>query len=71
MGYETMVNLARHWRQNAAFRAEVRRTSPHQAAEAHGFHLDEEDRRTLSKVDWSLTDEQIFARNHKEISDWG
>jgi len=71
VGQETMVNLARHWRQNAAFRNEVRRTSPHAAAAAHGFQLDEEDRRTLSKVDWNLTDEQIFAKNHKEVSDWG
>jgi hypothetical protein len=66
-----MVNLARHWRQNAAFRAEVRRTSPHQAAAAHGFQLDDEDRRTLNKVDWNLTDEQIFGKNYKEVSDWG
>jgi len=66
-----MENLARHWRQNAAFRADVRRTSPHEAAAAHGFQLDEEDRQTLSKVDWRLSDEQILARNHKQVTDWG
>lgn len=70
MGHELMAQVARRWRHDASFREAVRNTTPHEAARSAGFALDEDDVKTLHRVDWNLSDEEIRAKGHKEVSDW-
>ena len=70
MGQDLMEQVAKRWRHDETFRAAVRASTPHEAAKSAGFDLDEDDVKTLHRVDWNLTDEAIVAKGHKEVTDW-
>jgi hypothetical protein len=63
---EAMGQLADRFMQDAEFRDQMRQ-DPEGTAERSGLQLDEEDRKALRSVDWSLPDEQLRERVSKAI----
>jgi hypothetical protein len=63
---EAMQQLAERFMNEADFREQMRQ-DPVETAERSGLQLDEEDKRALRSVDWSLPDEQLRKRVSKGI----
>jgi hypothetical protein len=63
---EAMQQLAERFMNEADFREQMRQ-DPVETAERSGLQLDEEDKRALRSVDWSLPEEQLRKRVSKGI----
>ena len=63
---EAMQQLADRFMNDADFREEMRQ-DPEGAAERSGYRLDEEDRQTLTSVDWGGSDEELNERVSKLV----
>lgn len=64
MGNEQVEELMDRWMRDAAFRAAMRK-DPQGAIRMTGIELSKEEWKTVVRIDWSLSDEQLKARVSK------